>query len=424
MRNIAWALLGILVSGCSPQPQNAGTAASPTSTAKSKPVPPTFEVTAADLLASRLPIEDTTQGWVRLFDGHTLFGWELASAANWHIEDNAIVVDSGDKGLLCTSVAWADFELRLEYKAAADTNSGIFLRTPLEPTDPSLDCYEVNIAPPDNPFPTGSIVKRAKVEDGAPGSAAKPLEASDWHVYEMTMLGGDLTLRIDGQQTCNYTDPMPLAAGRIGLQLNSGAVAFRDIRIRPLGIKPLLDNDLSQWKRYRDKPGEFVINDEGQLRVTGGRGQLESTASYGNFVALIDAKTQSEKLNSGLFFRTDPGSDMNGYECQISHGMVDDNPLAPLDCGTGGVFRRQNARIIAASDQEWFSMLLVADGLQVAAWVNGLQVTDWKDTRPADPNPRNGSRIDAGTMMIQAHDPTTDILIRKLDVTPLIPASP
>ena len=424
MQYVAWALVGILVSGCSPQPQNAGTAASPKSTANSKPVPPTFEVTAADLLAARLPSEDTTQGWVRLFDGHTLFGWELASAANWHIEDNAIVVDSGDKGLLCTSVAWADFELRLEYKAAADTNSGIFLRTPLEPTDPGLDCYEVNIAPPDHPFPTGSIVKRAKVDDGAPGSAAKPLDANEWHVYEMTMLGGNLTLRIDGQQTCKYTDPMPLAAGRIGLQLNSGAVAFRDIRIRPLGIKPLLDKDLSQWKRYPDKPGEFVINDEGQLRVTGGRGQIESTASYGNFVALIDAKTQSEKLNSGLFFRTDPGSDMNGYECQISHGVVDDNPLAPLDCGTGGVFRRQNARIVAANDQEWFSMLLVADGLQVAAWVNGLQVTDWKDTRPADPNPRNGSRIDAGTMMIQAHDPTTDILIRKLDVAPLTPASP
>jgi hypothetical protein len=115
---------------------------------------------------------------------------------------------------------------------------------------------------------------------------------------------------------------------------------------------------------------------------------------------------------------------MDGYECQINHSIKNDNPLDPADCGTGGIFRRQNARIVAAEDQEWFSMLLVVDGLQMAAWVNGLQVTDWRDTREPHPNPRTGSRVDAGTLMIQAHDPTTDILFRNVSAGELLPAAP
>ncbi len=408
-------LLGLAITGCA-RPDTSSQAENAVVT---KPTPPTFEAAAEDLLAMRLPGEETSHGWVRLFDGYTLFGWEIASAANWRVEDQSIVVDAGEQSLLCTSVAWADYELRLEFKADEKTNSGLFLRTPLEPVDPAIDCYEVNIAPTDNLFPSGSVVRRAKVKNGQPGSESAPLAADQWHLYEMTMLGNELTLRIDGQETCKYSDPKPLAPGRIGLQHNSGKVAFRNIKIRPLGLQPLLDKQLSQWTSYPDKPGEFVVTDEGDLHVTGGRGQLESKSSYADFVALIEAKTQSDNLNSGVFFRCLPGSDMDGYECQINHGIVTGNPLQPVDCGTGGIFRRQDARLVAATDQEWFSILLVADKLQVAAWVNGLQVTDWRDTRQTAENPRDGSRLGAGTMMLQAHDPTTDILFRKLDIADL-----
>ncbi len=375
--------------------------------------PPSFEVDAEKLLAARLPIEETRAGWVRLFDGHTLFGWQIAAPANWRIEDEAIKVDAGDVGLLCTSVPWQDFELRLEIKADEKTNSGIFLRTPLTPEDPATDCYEVNIAPADNPFPTGSLVKRLRSD------VDLKLDPEAWHLYELRLVGDRLTVSINGQQVLDYTDPLPLAPGRIGLQHNAGAVAFRDIRIRPIGLDKLITDDLANWTAYPDMAGKFEIVEGGLLQVTDGRGQLESKTSYDDFVLFAEAKTMSDNLNSGIFYRCIPGETMNGYECQINHAIKDGNPLAPADCGTGGIFRRSDARIVAASDREWFTMMLVANRAQVAAWVNGLQVTDWKDTRQADANPRKGLRLEAGTLMIQAHDPTTDLLFKNLDVMPL-----
>ncbi|HBJ34390.1 MAG TPA: DUF1080 domain-containing protein [Planctomycetaceae bacterium] len=375
--------------------------------------PPTFEVDATKLLTARLPVEETRAGWVRLFDEHTLFGWQIAAPANWRIESGAIKVDAGDTGLLCTSVPWQDFELRLEIKADEKTNSGIFLRTPLTPEDPATDCYEFNIAPADNPFPTGSLVKRLRSD------ADIKLDPQAWHLYEFRLVGDRLTVSINGQQVLDYTDPLPLAPGRIGLQHNAGAVAFRDIRIRPIGLEKLITDDLANWTQYPDMAGKFEMIEGGLLQVTDGRGQLESKESYDDFVLFAEAKTMSENLNSGIFFRCIPGETMNGYECQINHAIKDADPLAPADCGTGGIFRRSDARIVAASDREWFTMMLVANRSQVAAWVNGLQVTDWKDNRQADPNPRKGLRLEAGTLMIQAHDPTTDLLFKSLDVMPI-----
>ena len=55
---------------------------------------------------------------------------------------------------------------------------------------------------------------------------------------------------------------------------------------------------------------------------------------------------------------------------------------------------------------------LIATDSHFAVWVNGLLVTDWTDDRSANENPRRGLRTEGGTIMLQAHDPSTDILFR------------
>jgi hypothetical protein len=112
---------------------------------------------------------------------------------------------------------------------------------------------------------------------------------------------------------------------------------------------------------------------------------------------------------------------MDGYECQIHNGIKEGDRRKPVDCGTGGIFRRVDARLVVANDKEWFFQTVIADGAHVSTWVNGYQVVDWLDDRSPDANPRKGLRLEAGTIMIQGHDPTTDISFRNLRIAELAP---
>jgi hypothetical protein len=157
------------------------------------------------------------------------------------------------------------------------------------------------------------------------------------------------------------------------------------------------------------------VNEKGELNVTStGRGCIESDQQFGDFVLQLECISHAPNLNSGLFFRCIPGEFMNGYEAQIHNGILNEDRTQPADCGTGGIFRRVNARLVNATDKEWFPMTIVAAGPHVSVWVNGYQVTDWTDDRKVDKNPRNGRRLEKGTLQIQGHDPTTNLSFRNL----------
>jgi len=368
----------------------------------------------ADLLSPA----QRSAGWIELFDGHSLFGWHPTSEANWKVSDGTIRVTEGEPGFLMTTTEFANYELHVEFQAAAGTNSGIFLRTPLVPTDPQQDCYELNIAPPDNPFPTGSLVGRVPVGSVARVTSGEP----PWHKFLVRADGAHIVVYLDGQPVVDYRDPHPVLRGRIGLQFREGPVAFRNVRLRPVGLESIFNGrDLTGWDTTRTEKSRFEVTREGELRVTDGRGQLESEGTYGDFVLQLECFVAGDRLNSGIFFRCIPGDNMNGYESQIHNGFRDGDPTQPVDCGTGGIFRRQNARRVVAGDHAWFTKTIIADGHHMAVWVNGYQVSDWTDTRPPHANPRKGRRKKAGTLAIQGHDPTTDLRFRHLQIGELPP---
>jgi hypothetical protein len=64
-------------------------------------------------------------------------------------------------------------------------------------------------------------------------------------------------------------------------------------------------------------------------------------------------------------------------------------------------------------------MTVVAAGPHIATWVNGVQMTDWTDTRSPHENPREGLRLKAGTIQLQAHDPETNIEFRRASIAEL-----
>ncbi|HMO83626.1 MAG TPA: DUF1080 domain-containing protein [Lacipirellulaceae bacterium] len=394
----------------------------------------------------RLDDEQIFAGWISLFDGETLFGWKATSDANWRAEEGEIHVDAGEPGFLMTNGEFADYELHVEFKAPADTNSGIFIRSSLEPTDPTKDCVEINIAPPNNPFPTISLVgrQRFQLQTTTPLAAINDaggkrfVEADqlpdpwdgEWHAFDISVNGSVVIVALDGVAPWTGSVHDFLAGvgdprrGHIGLQFREGRVAFRNIRLRPLGLQPMLNGrDLTGWNTDHTEDGRFEMNDRGELLVRGGRGILETDASFADFIMQLDCYVDGEGLNSGVFFRSIPREFANGYESQIHNGVIDGDQTQPVDAGTGAIYRRTVARRVVSQDRQWFTKTVLATGPHIAVWVNGVHVTDWTDDRPAHDNPRNGRRLAGGTIALQAHDPTTNLRFRNLRIAEL-PESP
>jgi hypothetical protein len=158
---------------------------------------------------NRLSRTEIDQGWILLFDGESLFGWEAGSDVNWHVQDGSIRATEGSMGLLHTRAEFSDFQLVLEFKASPGTNSGVFLRSaPICPDPgPNGQCYELNIAPSDNPFPTGSIVQYRKVENQG--------ETAGWRTYDILVQGDRIDVLLDGEELLDLKLTRPLGRGHV-----------------------------------------------------------------------------------------------------------------------------------------------------------------------------------------------------------------
>ncbi len=349
--------------------------------------------------------EEIAEGWILLFDGETLFGWRPASEADWHVADGVLRATKGEPGLLHTSSQWGNFELTADFRIAPGGNSGIFVRTPPEPPPTPGRYYEFNIADAeDEPWPTGSLVHHKKAD--------APRNGDRWRTMHLAAAGGRFTVKIDGAEVLEYDDPKPSGRGYIGLQFRRGTVEFRNIKLKPLGLKSIFNGtDLTGW-RLHEEQSQASVTPEGWLNLKDGPGTLETEGKWADFTMQLEVFVNGEELNSGIFFRCIPRERWNGYESQIHNGFLDGDRTKPRDAGTGGIFRRQDARKVVADDFEWFSKTIHAADRHMAVWVNGYQVSDWTDRREPDANPRRGLRLEAGTIQIQGHDPKTDISLR------------
>lgn len=363
---------------------------------------------------SGLTEEQLSQGWISLFDGETLFGWKANNNIDWHVEEGTIVASQGDPGLLCTTLEYARYELKCDFRLTESGNSGIFLQSEFSPKDPKIDCYELNLCDPREAFGTGSLV-------GVTEPEKKVKVGTEWHTYHVIVDENHIVVRLDDEQILDYTHKIenPRRKGFIGLQKNEGKIEFRKIHLRPLKSEALFDGKtLEGWRLVPGGVSTFDI-EEGMIHVRNGRGYLETTKQYGDMTLQAEVKTNGKHLNSGIFFRALPGTKENpadGYECQIRHQWEGDDRTKPVDFGTGGIYRRIATRKVVSNDGEWCYLTLVAQGPRFSVWVNGYQTTDWVDTRKPNANPRQGLRLEPGHISLQGHDPTTDLSFRNLRI--------
>lgn len=155
------------------------------------------------------------EGWVTLFDGGNLDHWNQIGDANWRLTDGVVMADQGN-GFLVSKDSYRDFEIRAEFWADDDANSGIFIRCADPKKVGANNAYEVNIYDkrPDPSYGTGAIVDLAKV-------APMPKAGGRWNVFEITAKGSRLTVKLNGVQTVDVQDSKH-ASGPFALQRGPG----------------------------------------------------------------------------------------------------------------------------------------------------------------------------------------------------------
>jgi len=373
-----------------------------------------LQVRGAAAPLNKLTKEEIADGWILLFDGETLFGWETHGDCKWKVADGAMVCDTGKDGWIGTTTEFCDFILRLQYRISANGNSGVFFRA-AKTGEPWVTGYEMQIWDKDPKYPTGSLYGIAPAK--YPGG--KLLAAPEkWQDVEIKAEGSHITVSLNGTKVIDTNDDKHVR-GVIGFQYHYPGmkIEFRNVRLKPLGLKPIFNGkDLTGWRIIPGHKSVFTVKPGGVLNIRSGNGQIETVGQWKDFVLQLDIYSNGDHLNSGVFFRGDPGQFWSGYESQIRNQWRGDDRTKPVDFGTGGIYGRQPARKVVSSDREWFTKTIIAHGNHMAVWVNGYQVSDFTDTRPVGKNARTNCRLDAGTISLQGHDPTTDLSFRNIRI--------
>ncbi len=181
---------------------------------------------------SYLPFGQSDAGWITLIDGPKgMENFNQVGTTNWAVVDGILQADkrtSKTPAYLVTKNSYKDFEIRVEFWASHDANSGIFMRCqdPNVITDKS--CYEANIFDQrkDPTYGTGAIVWLAPV-------SPMPKAGGKWNTYEITAKGSRLVVMLNGVKTVEL-EHKAFAGGPIALQHGAGVIKFRKVQIRPL----------------------------------------------------------------------------------------------------------------------------------------------------------------------------------------------
>ncbi|MGQ9574364.1 MAG: 3-keto-disaccharide hydrolase [Thermoguttaceae bacterium] len=191
----------------------------------------------AALLASAACAAEKPAKWKPLWDGKTLAGWHKIGVGQWTIEDGAIVgrknKEDPNFGHLVTDAAFADFTVRLKFKALKG-NSGFYFRIE-EKGASGVSGFQAEIDPAGN---TGGLYEtngRGFVVIPNPELVKKALKPGQWNQMVVSAHDGDITVTLNGVKTAELkNDPGKWRKGPLALQLHGGndmLVMFKDIEI-------------------------------------------------------------------------------------------------------------------------------------------------------------------------------------------------
>lgn len=222
---------------------------------------PQLALTGALLLAGGARAAD---GWVNLFNGRNLDGWEQHSGtAKYRVEDGAIVgttVLKTGNSFLCTKKTYGDFILEFEFKVAPNMNSGVQFRSEFyaQETEKEINGkkrkfpadrvfgYQYEIDPSPRAY-TGGVYDEARrgwLADLKENAAAqKAFKQGEWNKARIECRGEHIQTFINGVKAVDLKDGMT-TRGIIALQVHGigdgkknppgEEIRWRNIRLKEL----------------------------------------------------------------------------------------------------------------------------------------------------------------------------------------------
>ena len=191
--------------------------------------------------------ETREDGFVSLFDGKTLSGWE-GKKEFFRVEKGAIVAGFLDKKVpnnefLVSKTEYADFDLRFDAKLVGKgNNAGVQFRSQRIPNHHEMIGYQCDIGSWSKGTIWGFLYdesRRRKMLAQAPqdkvNSWVNP--KGQWNSLRVLARGPVIKIWLNGKQTVDFTEAekdIPLD-GRLGLQIHSGPALechYRKIRIK------------------------------------------------------------------------------------------------------------------------------------------------------------------------------------------------
>jgi len=176
---------------------------------------------------------ESKQGWILLFDGKSLNGWEArptsdpAVKPDWVVENGALQCRGTTPSWIATTASFSDYTLKLEFRGRENVNSGIFLRSQKE-GQPHRTGYELQIWDRDQPagYYTGSLVGHVKAQPAS-------MIPNEWNAYEISVEGDHFLVALNGKTVLDARDATH-AFGVVGFQCQKdNRIEFRGIRILP-----------------------------------------------------------------------------------------------------------------------------------------------------------------------------------------------
>jgi hypothetical protein len=184
------------------------------------------------------------EGFVPLFDGKSLEGWE-GNLDSFRVQDGAIVAGTLKQRIprnefLCTQKEYGDFELRLKFKLLGKgANAGVQIRSRRIPNHHEVKGYQADLGE----GWWGSLYDESRrnriLAKADPTVVKEALRPDDWNDYKVRCQGRRIQLWINGRQTVDYTEPDEgiEQTGLIGVQIHGGPASeawYKDLRLKPL----------------------------------------------------------------------------------------------------------------------------------------------------------------------------------------------